>query len=81
VGWVQVNQVRVLSRVRGTQWYVVLTIESDISLSDAPVHGRAIGIDLGLDRFLSASDGSFQERPKFFKSMQRKLKLLQRRAV
>ncbi|QIZ73811.1 transposase [Oxynema aestuarii AP17] len=77
----KVKQVRVLSRVRGTQWYVVVTIESDISVPDVPVHGRAIGIDLGLQRFLTASDGSFQERPKFFKSMQRKLKLLQRRAA
>lgn len=58
-------------RVRGTQWYVVITIESDVSVPDAPVHGRAIGIDLGLEQFLTASDGSFQERPKFFKLMQR----------
>jgi len=77
----KVKQVRVLSKVRGTQWYVVVTIESDISIPDAPVHGRAIGIDLGLERFLTVSDGSFQERPKFFRSMQRKLKLLQRRAA
>jgi transposase len=33
------------------------------------------------DPFPSYSDGSFQERPKFFKSMQGKLKLLQRRAA
>ena len=71
----KVKQVRVLSKVRGTQWYVVVTIESSVSIPDAPVQGRAIGIDLGLERFLTASDGSFQERPKFFKSMQRKLKL------
>jgi putative transposase len=77
----KVKQVRVLSRVRGTQWYVVVTVASDLSVPDAPVHGRAIGIDLGLERFLTASDGSFQERPKFFKSMQRKLKLLQRKAA
>ncbi|MBK4730856.1 transposase [Oxynema sp. CENA135] len=79
----KVKQVRVLLRVRGTQWYVVVTIESDISVPDVPVpvHVRAIGIDLGLERFLTASDGSFQERPQFFKSMQRKLKLLQRRAA
>ncbi|MBK4732007.1 transposase [Oxynema sp. CENA135] len=77
----KVKQVRVLSRVRGTQWYVVVTIESDISVPDVPVHGRAIGIDLGLERFLTASDRSFQERPQFFKSMQGKLKLLQRRAA
>jgi putative transposase len=77
----KVKQVRVLSRVRGTQWYVVVTIASDISVPDVPAHGRAIGVDLGLERFLTASDGSFQERPKFFKSMPRKLKLLQRRAA
>ncbi|XFA74368.1 transposase [Thermosynechococcaceae cyanobacterium Okahandja] len=76
-----VKQVRVLSRVRGTQWYVVVTIESDVSIPDLPVHGRAIGIDLGLERFLTLSDGSFQERPQFFKSAQRKLQLLQRRAA
>jgi putative transposase len=77
----KVKQVQVLSRVRGTQWYVIVTIESSISVPDVPVHGRAIGIDLGWKRFLTASDGSFQERPKFFKSMQRKLKLLQRRTT
>ncbi len=77
----KVKQVRVLSRVRGTQWYVVVTIESDVSVPSAPVHGRAIGIDLGLERFLTVSDGSFQERPKFLKALQSKLKLLQRRAA
>jgi putative transposase len=77
----KVKQVRVVSRVRGTQWYVVVTLESNVSVPDPPVHGRAIGIDLGLERFLTASDGSFQEQPKFFKSMQGKLKLLQRRAA
>ena len=77
----KVKQVRVLSKVRGTQWYVVVTIESDVSVADAPVHGRAIGIDLGLERFLTASDGSFQERPKFFTFVQRQLKLLQRKAA
>ncbi|WP_254658071.1 transposase [Pleurocapsa sp. PCC 7327] len=74
----RVNQVRVLSKVSGIQWYVVVTIESDVSVPDAPVHGRAIGIDLGLERFLTVSDGSFRDRPKFFKSMQSQLKLLQR---
>jgi putative transposase len=73
-----VKQIRVLSKVRGTQWYVVVPIESSVSVSDAPSHGRAIGIHLGCERCLSVSDGSFQQRPKFFKSMQRKLSLLQR---
>ncbi|MBW4621031.1 MAG: transposase [Cyanosarcina radialis HA8281-LM2] len=77
----EIKQVRVLSRVRGTQWYVVVTIESEVSVPDTSAHGRAIGIDLGLERFLTVSDGSFQERPKFFKSMQSQMKLLQRKAA
>ncbi len=77
----KVKQVRVLSKVRGTQWYVVVTLESDVSIPDVPFHGRAIGIDLGLERFLTTSDDYVAERPKFFKSEQRKLKLLQRRAA
>ena len=75
-----VKQVRVLSKCRNTQWYVVLTLQSEVSIPDAPVHGRAIGIDLGLERFLTASDSSSVERPKFLKSLQGELELLQRRA-
>jgi putative transposase len=76
----QIKQVRVSSKARGTQWYVVISIQSDVSVPAMPIHGRAIGIDLGLERFVTLSDGSFFERPKFLKSQQRKLKLLQRRA-
>lgn len=75
-----VKQVRVLSKCRNTQWHVVLTLQSEVSIPDVFVHGRAIGIDLGLERFLTASDGSTVERPKFLKSLQGELKLLQRRA-
>jgi putative transposase len=76
-----VKQVRVMSKARGTQWYVGVSIQSNVSVPDAPFHGRAIGIDLGLERFATVSDGSFFERPKFLKSQHRKLKLLQRRAA
>ncbi len=76
-----VKQVRVLSKARGTQWYVVITLQLDVSVPDVSPHGRAIGIDLGLERFLTTSDNTSVERPKFFKSKQSKLKLLQRRAA
>jgi putative transposase len=76
----KVKQVRVLSKARGTQWYVVVSIESDVLVPDAPFHGRSVGIDLGLERFATVSDGSFFEHPKFLKSQHRKLKLLQHRA-
>ncbi|NEO96246.1 MAG: transposase [Moorea sp. SIO3G5] len=75
-----VKQVRVLSRARHTQWYVVVTIALDVEIPDNPPHGRAIGIDLGLEKFLTTSDGTAVERPKFFKALKGELKLLQRRA-
>ncbi|WP_168166524.1 RNA-guided endonuclease InsQ/TnpB family protein [Moorena producens] len=77
----KVKQVRVLSKARGTQWYVIVSIQSQVSIPDISVHGRAIGIDLGLERFATTSDGNFFERPKFLKSQYSKLKLLQRRAA
>lgn len=76
-----VKQVRVLSKARMTRWYTIITIESDVSVPKVPAHGRAIGIDLGLERFLTASDNSSVERPRFLKSLQSRLKVLQRRAA
>jgi putative transposase len=76
-----VKQVRVLSKCRNTQWYVVVTIQSGVSVPDVSMHGRAIGIDLGLERFLTTSDGSSVERPKFFKSLKSELRLLQLRGA
>ena len=75
-----IKQVRVLSKARSTQWYAVITIESDVSVPRFSPHGRAIGIDLGLERFLTVDDGSSVERPKFLKSLKGKLRLLQIRA-
>jgi putative transposase len=60
---------------------VVVSIHSNVSVPNNPAYGRSIGIDLGLERFATLSDGSFIERPKFLKSQHRKLKLLQRRAA
>jgi len=74
------KQVRVLSKARGTEWYAVLTLQLNVSIPDVSPHGRMIGIDLGLERFLTTSDNASVERPKFLKSKHRKLKLLQRRA-
>jgi len=75
-----VHCVRVLSKARGTQWYVVVMLQLDVSVPDISVHGRSIGIDLRLERFLTTSDNSSVERPKFFKSKQSKLKLRARNA-
>ncbi|NEO75792.1 transposase [Moorena sp. SIO4G3] len=76
----RVKGVRVVSRCRGTKWFVVITISADVSVPDTPAYGRAIGVDVGLNDFLATSDGLKITRPKFFVDLQSELKLLQRRA-
>ncbi|WAN69111.1 MULTISPECIES: transposase [Moorena] len=76
----QIKGVRVVSRCRGTKWFVVITIQADISVPDNPHFGRAIGVDVGLIDFLATSDNLTIPRPRFFIDLQRELKLLQRRA-
>ncbi|OLT62148.1 transposase [Moorena bouillonii PNG] len=75
----KIKGVRVVSRCRGTKWFVVITIQADVSVPDPPSFGRAIGIDVGLIDFLATSDGLKIPRQKFFVDLQRELKLLQRR--
>jgi putative transposase len=75
----RVKGVRVVSRCRGTKWFVVITIQASVSVPDTPAYGRAIGIDVGLNDFLATSDGLRIQRPKFFVDLQSQLKLLQRR--
>lgn len=72
-----VKQARVLRKA--DRWEVVLTIESDVSIPDAQPHGDALGIDLGLEKFLTTSDREFIARPRFLTSLYRKLELLQRK--
>ena len=71
-----VKQARVVKRASG--FYLMLTFQADVSVPAAPLAGCFVGVDVGLEYFLSTSDGVQVERPKFFVSKQRKLKLLQR---
>jgi putative transposase len=76
VGFV-LKQARVLRKA--DSWEIVLTIESDVSIPEAQPHGDAIGIDLGLEKFLTTSDRQFIARPRFLTSLHRELELLQRK--
>jgi len=73
----RVKTAQVIRKASG--WYVALTVTADIDVPQPALHGRALGIDVGLDYFLAASDGAQVKRPRFFSKLQRKLKLLQRR--
>ncbi|NES81967.1 MAG: transposase [Moorea sp. SIO2B7] len=76
----KVKQVRVLSRCRGAKWYVVVTIKSDVSVPNPLPYGRGIGIDIGLENYLTTSDNFTVEPARFFRDLQSRLKVLQRKA-
>ena len=71
-----VKACRVVKRHSG--WYVMLTLQCDVNIPDTVPHGRAIGIDVGLECFLSTSDGEQVARPRFSSKHHRQLQLLQR---
>ncbi len=72
-----VKQVRIIKKA--DRWYASINIQCDVSVPDPMPHGHPIGVDVGLEKFLATSDGVLVKPPKFFVTMQGKLKLLQRR--
>ncbi|WP_028954460.1 RNA-guided endonuclease InsQ/TnpB family protein [Synechocystis sp. PCC 7509] len=72
-----VKQVRILKKA--DRWYASISLQCDVNVPDPIPHGYPIGVDIGLEKFLATSDGVLVKPPKFFKSLQSKLKLLQRR--
>ncbi len=72
-----VKQARIVRKASG--YFVMLSLQSDLNVPAVPFHGHVIGIDVGLEYFLSTSDGLQVKRPRFFNQLHRKLKLLQRR--
>lgn len=72
-----VKQARIVKKASG--YFLMLTLECDVTVPDPPTLGYPIGIDLGLEQFAATSDGALIERPRFLNTLHRKLKLLQRR--
>lgn len=68
---------RIIRKASG--WFVAIAVQMDISIPDSIAQGHALGIDVGLEYFLSTSDGKQVKRPRFFNRLHRKLELLQRR--
>ncbi len=73
----QVRQARIVRKASG--YFVMLSLSAEVNIPGSVPHGEPMGIDVGLEYFLSTSDGEQIKRPKFFNSLQRKLRLLQRR--
>jgi putative transposase len=85
VGRVKVGQHRpVLGRVKTLQlkresrrWYVIVVTEAE-AMPLAPT-GRSVGVDLGVARFLTTSDGQIIANPRFLAAAQERITDLQRR--
>ena len=71
------KQVRIVKKASG--YFAMLSLQCEVQVPEVMPHGHPIGIDLGLKKFLATSDGEIIARPRFFNSLHRKLKLLQRR--
>jgi putative transposase len=73
----KLKQARIVKRPSG--WYVMLTLQWDVSVPFPTPCGEALGVDVGLTNFIAASNALCVKRPKFFVDLQRQLKLLQQR--
>ena len=74
-----VKGVRIVARARGTIWYAVVTIQCNVKVPDPLPFGRGMGIDIGLESFLVTSDNLRIEPARFFRDLQSRLKVLQRK--
>jgi putative transposase len=73
----QVKQARIVRKASG--YFVMLSLEAEVDIPSPMAQGHPLGIDVGLEYFLSTSDGEQVKRPRFFNELHRKLQLLQRR--
>ncbi|HET7516403.1 MAG TPA: transposase, partial [Actinomycetes bacterium] len=73
-----VGQIKTLQLKReGRRWYVIVVAEAEVN--PLPPAGRSVGVDVGVARFLTTSDGEIIANPRFLKAAQRRIVDLQRR--
>jgi putative transposase len=71
----ELRQVQVVKRASG--WYLLLSLKPNITIQNPIPHGKAVGIDLGLQNYVATSSKKTIAKPKIFESVRRKLKSLQ----
>jgi putative transposase len=85
VGRLKVHQHRALvGRVKTLQlkrehrrWYVIVVTDAEVA--PLPPTGRSVGVDMGVARFLTTSDGQVVANPRFLAAAQQRIADLQRR--
>lgn len=73
----EIKQARIVRQASG--YFVMLALQLNVSVPDPPISGHPRGLDLGFDKFVATSDNEQINRPRFLPTLQRELKLLQRR--
>ena len=73
----KIKQARIVKRASG--WYLMLTVQWNVEITEIKPQGKPLGIDVGLTSFIATSNGLLVKRPKFFTDAECKLKLLQKR--
>lgn len=88
IGWVKfrqsrpipdgaiLRQVRIVRRASG--WFAMLALQCDVEIPESMPHGEGIGIDVGISHFAAISNGKLVPNPRPFKTLECKVKLLQR---
>jgi putative transposase len=56
----------------GRNWYISVQVEQEIS-DPCPVREPSTGLDMGISRFYTCSDGSYQEPLRAFQTLEKKL--------
>jgi putative transposase len=66
-----------ITKNKANQYYVSITVERE--MSKLPENGKAVGIDLGIKTLATCSDGIEYKNLKPYKTLKRRMKILQRR--
>jgi len=59
------------------RWYVIVTVDTEAEV--LPATGREVGVDVGVARFLTTSDGEIVDNPRFLDTAAARIADLQRR--
>nr|WP_216475962.1 RNA-guided endonuclease TnpB family protein [Caldisphaera lagunensis] len=59
-----------------TGWYAIF--QTEVEKKPLPSNGKRIGIDLGIEKLVTTSDGIVIENPKVFDKVEKKIRLVQR---
>lgn len=71
-----IKRVRIIRRADGYYCQFCIAVERNINIVPT---GKAVGIDVGLEKFYTASDGSVVENPRHLRKAEKALKRAQRR--